>query len=167
MTASIALAVWLVGGAGATARPATDVSDPPLQWVRAVVHQDVDTITRLTSVPFQFRTTSADRKCEGWVRSKKALREWAACVSARTDVQQLKALLDADGVVAQSGWASAGMGTPRADDIALKISGSNRWSQWRAVSVSHLWTTFQIRLLDGPGRRPINVEAAIIDAPER
>lgn len=138
--------VALLLASSSFARAAENSADGASRWVRALAGHDTDQIVSSTRLPFVFRTTGRDRTCEGWVRTKKALSAWVTCVAKREDVRNLRAFLGADGVDVQSGWASAGQ--PKADDIALKIGGLRGWSEWRLVSVTHLWTTISVRLLD-------------------
>ena len=49
------------------------------------------------------------------------------------------------------------------DDMALKIGGLHDWSQWRLVSVTHLWTTMSFRLLDRSADGKFLVGALIMD----
>ena len=153
--------VALLVANSASATPAESDAEGATQWVRALARQDRDHIVSSTRVPFVFRTTGGDRSCEGWVRSKKALSAWVTCVAKREDFRSLNALLGAEGVDVVSGWASAGQ--IKADDMALKIAGRHGWSQWRLVSVTHLWTTMSFRLLDRSAGGNFLVGAMIMD----
>ena len=140
---------------------AENSADSAIQWVRALAGHDTGQIVSSTRLPFVFRTTGRDRTCQGWVRSKKALLGWLTCVAKREDFRNLHALLGADGIDVRSGGASAGQA--EMDDMALKIGGLHDWSQWRLVSVTHLWTTMSFRLLDRSADGKFLVGALIMD----
>jgi hypothetical protein len=157
----IASTLWLATSrhAGAADNPA----DSSTRWVRSVVLQDTDAVVLSTRLPFVFRTTSADSRCQGSVRTRKDLRAWVACVGRRDDFREIKGYLDSEVTDIRSGWAHAGDGDPKADQIALKIGGRKGWSRWRTVFVSHLWRAFQFRLFDQSGSGGLKIGALIVD----
>jgi hypothetical protein len=152
------LALWLGNGSPVVA--SDKASDPSIDWVRAVVQQETELVVLATHVPFVFRTTVSDKRCEGWIRSKKALRRWVACVNRRPDFRQLKESLAVRDATVLSGDVYAGS-DPNADDIALKIGGLKGWPRWRGVEVIYLWTTFDLRLFNQAEGEKLSVSALI------
>lgn len=146
---------------GTSARAAEEGGDAAISWVRALVEQNSERNPPPIRLPFVFRTTSEDHRCEGWVRTKKALAAWTRCVRRREELRDLKSYLRQPGVDIRSGWALAGR--QRADDIALKVGGIREWSHWRMVSVTYFWTTILIRLLDRRDRDIFGADAMVID----
>ena len=57
--------------------PAATGNDPEqsesVRWVRSPLKNDLEEIARSTHLPFQFRTTSRDKRCEGWTGNTFAL----------------------------------------------------------------------------------------------
>lgn len=152
-------AVVLLCGASAAASEA-DVDDAT-EWVRALARHDTDRIISSTRLPFVFRTPGRDRSCQGWIRTKKALSAWVACVAKRQDVRTLRGLLEAEAVDVRSSRASSG--EPKADDLTIELGGPAHWSEWRQVSVTHLWTTILIRVRDRSAGGRFSVGAMIMD----
>lgn len=146
---------------GAFARAAEGRSDADVRWVRALVDQHSEASLPPIRLPFVFRTTSGDHRCEGWVRTKKALAVWARCAGQREDLRELKTFVSQPGVEIHSGWALAGR--QRSDDIALEVGGIRGWSHWRVVSVTYFWTTVWIRLLDRMDGDVFAADGMIID----
>jgi len=152
------LALWLGNTSPGVA--SDKASDPSIDWVRAVVRQETALVVLATHVPFVFRTTVSDKRCEGWVRSEKAIRAWVACVNRRPDFRQLKEILSVKDTIVHSGDVYAGP-DPTGDDIALKIGGLRGWPRWRGVSIIHVWTSFDFRLFNHADGEKLRVSALI------
>jgi hypothetical protein len=152
------LALWLGNASPGVA--SDKASDPSIGWVRAVVQQETALVVLATQVPFVFRTTVSDKRCEGWVRSEKALRAWVACVNRRPDFRLLKEILAVKDATVLSGYVYAGV-DPEADDMALKVGGLKGWPRWRGVGVTYLWTTFDLRLFNRAEGDKLSVGALI------
>ena len=158
VASGMVLALWLGNASSGVA--SDKASDPAIDWVRAVVQQQTALVVLATHVPFVFRTTVSDKRCEGWVRSEKALRAWVACVNKRPDFRNLKEILAVEDTSVLSGDVHAGA-DPTADDIALKIGGLKEWPKWRGVGVVYLWTTFELRLFNRAEGDKLSVGALI------
>ncbi len=65
--------------------------DIAVAWATALDTGDQSTITRVTDDTFTFRTTGADRSCEGRVVGAFALATWTLCARARTDLREYSA----------------------------------------------------------------------------
>jgi hypothetical protein len=58
-----------------------------LAWMRAIEDGDRPLLERSTTASFTFRSTGADRSCEGRIAGAAALAKWLACLRAREDIR--------------------------------------------------------------------------------
>ena len=141
------LSALLVLGADIQAKQPGVQEAAPLNWVRALLQGRVEEISRATRLPFEFRSTTREKRCEGKVRTKKSLRRWIACMNTRDDMRSFERLL----AVPES-FVGAGAAQPYNDSydshrLAIKLAGLRTWPNWRQVTVAFMHY-FSILLLD-------------------
>jgi hypothetical protein len=160
--AHITLFALLVLGPGGQSTQANVEEAAPLNWVRALFQNDVEAISRSTRLPFEFRTTTRDNRCEGRIRTKRALRKWMACINAREDMRMFEKRLSIPECFVGAGPAQQYEDSYSGDRLAIKLAGVKAWPKWHTVTTAFMYRS-SILLLDTGGHGAFSVEAMIYD----
>jgi len=155
------LALLVLGAEGQSMRAGVEEA-APLNWVRALLQNDVGELSRSTRLPFEFRTTTRNKQCEGRIRTKKALRKWMACISTREDMRAFEGLLGVPDAFGEAGPAQPYNDSYGGHRLAMKLAGLKAWPNWHHVTVAFMHA-FSILLLDTGEHGTFSVGAMIYE----
>ena len=160
--AYVTLSALLVLGAEGQFTQAGVEEAAPLNWVRALLQNNVEEISRSTRLPFEFRTTTREKRCEGMIRTKKALQKWMACINAREDPRMFERRLSIPECFVGAGPAQPYDDSYSGHRLAIRLAGVKAWPKWRAVTTAFMYTS-SIVLLDTGAHGSFSVGAMIYD----
>jgi hypothetical protein len=94
-------------------------------WAHAFLGDDPTWLAEITGLPFVFRSTEVDGRCQGEVENSGQLREWSGCLYKQSSTF-VEGLLWAEHRVVSEGLASV---SPRLKEVVAEVPGPGTWVQ--------------------------------------